>query len=305
MHRHVATVGLVLVLIALSPAAWAQQASDSALAVGGRVWVSSGYSTNSTDPSQLRWRGVDSVVTEGNVEFVWRRLVVMGSLGGGRITDGVLIDEDFSDAEHRHRFAVTRSGVDDTGLVYVNGDVGWRLLAWGPREQPGFVDGLLGYQFWFERYVAFGVTGTSTSPTVATSVSPSIKVITQEYQWHSLRVGGRTQVPLFAGLSLKARGFVLPWSKSIVEDVHHLRTDLRKDPSFRDEADGGLGVQVDAGLSYRIRGGLSVEAGYQYWRVQSGEGTSTARSTSGDVATRLLENRTERQGPYVGVQYRF
>ena len=48
-----------------------------------------------------------------------------------------------------------------------------------------------------------------------------------------------------------------------------------------------------------------MEIGYQYWRVKSGEGTETARTTTGDIDSRLLENPTERHGPYVGVQYRF
>jgi hypothetical protein len=63
---------------------------------------------------------------------------------------------------------------------------------------------------------------------------------------------------------------------SVADDVHHKRTDLRHDPSFHDEADGGVGVQLDGGLVYRLWRGLSVEAGYQYWRVKSGGGTSTA-----------------------------
>jgi hypothetical protein len=48
---------------------------------------------------------------------------------------------------------------------------------------------------------------------------------------------------------------------SVADDVHHKRTDLRHDPSFHDEADGGVGVQLDGGLVYRLWRGLSVEAG--------------------------------------------
>jgi hypothetical protein len=90
-----------------------------------------------------------------------------------------------------------------------------------------------------------------------------------------------------------------------VNDIHHQRSDLLHDPSFHDEADGGLGVQAEGGLMYRVWRGLSVEVGFRYWRVKSGEGTSTARTPAGDVEGRLFENRTERYGPYVGVKYRF
>lgn len=293
---------LLFASMAVSAPAWAQPA-DTSLTVGGRVWVTSGYSLNSTQTSDLRWRGVDSVVPEVNVDFLLKRFVVMGSVGGGAIKQGVLIDEDFADSNHDVRVSRTRSDTDDTGLVFVNADVGYRLLQWGAREQPGFVDGLLGFQYWHERYVAFGAT--SAFPDVVPAVSSDQRAITQNWHWYSLRVGGRTQVPLFGALSLKARAFVLPWSKSVVNDVHPLRADLRHDPSFRDEADGGIGVQADGGLTYRVWRGLSVEAGYQYWRISSGSGTSTAHTIVGDFDSNLRENRTERHGPYVGVQWRF
>jgi opacity protein-like surface antigen len=303
MRRRGTTVlWFLLAFVAVSTSAWAQPA-DTSLTIGGRVWVTTGYSLNSSQVSDLRWRGVDSIVPEVNVDWVFKRLVVMGSLGGGAIKEGVLIDEDFNDSNHEQRISRTRSDTDDTGLLYINADVGYRLVQWGTREQPGFIDGLVGFQYWWERYVAFGAT--SAFPNVVPPISSGVRVITQDWHWYSFRLGGRTQVPLFDNLSLKARAFVLPWSKSVVNDVHQQRTDLRHDPSFHDEADGGIGVQVDGGLTYRIWRGLSVEAGYQYWRISSGSGTSTAHTVFGDFDSNLRENRTERHGPYVGVQYRF
>jgi hypothetical protein len=304
MHRRALTVAWLLVaFVAVSSPAWAQQPADTSLTIGGRVWVTTGYSTNSTAVSELRWRGVDSVVPEVNAEFVWKRLVIMGSIGGGAIKQGVLIDEDFNDFDHNQRTSRTRSDTDDTGLFFLNADAGYRLLRWGAPEQPGFVDVLGGFQYWHERYVAFGAT--SAFPSAVPTISATERVITQDWDWYSIRLGGRTQVPLFGGLSAKARAFVLPWSKSVVDDIHHKRTDLRHDPSFHDEADGGVGVQLDGGLAYHLWRGLSVEAGYQYWWVKSGGGTSTARTTSGDVDGTLFGNRTDRHGPYVGLQWRF
>jgi len=43
------------------PAAWEQQLSDSSLAVGTRVWVTIGYSTNSTEFSERGWRDIDNI----------------------------------------------------------------------------------------------------------------------------------------------------------------------------------------------------------------------------------------------------
>jgi hypothetical protein len=306
MRRRVTTtVWLLLALAAMASPASAQipLPQDASLTLGGRVWVTTGYSTNSTALSELRWRGVDSVVPEINADFVWKRFVLLGAVGGGAIKEGVLIDEDFNDTDHKSRFSRTRSDTDDTGLVYVNLDAGYRLLKWGAAEQPGFIDALIGFQYWHERYVAFGVT--SAFPAVVPTLPSSARVITQDWDWYSFRLGARTQVPIIAGLSAKVRAYVIPASKSVVRDTHHQRSDLLHDPSFHDEADGGIGVQVDAGLMYRVWRTLSVEAGFQYWWVKSGEGTSTARTTAGDFDGRLLENKTERYGPYVGLQYRF
>jgi opacity protein-like surface antigen len=75
--------------------------------------------------------------------------------------------------------------------------------------------------------------------------------------------------------------------------------------SLRHSSIQRVGVQLDGGLAYRLWRGLSVEVGYQYWWVKSGGGTSTARTLSGDVDRPLFENRTERHGPYVGLQWRF
>ena len=304
MRRVLSLVSLVALVVVSSPA-WAQLPlpPDSSSTLGGRVWVTSGYSTNSTALSELRWRGVDSVVPEVNAEFVWRRFVFMSSLGGGAIKQGVLLDEDFEDRGHDVRISRTRSDVDDTGLFYINADFGYRLWRWGTPEQPGFVDALAGFQYWYERYVAFGAT--SAFPAEVPTIASRARVITQDWNWYSFRLGGRTQIPLFAGLSFKGRAFVLPWSKSVVDDIHHKRSDLLHNPSFRDEADGGVGVQLDAGLAYRIWRGLSMEAGFQYWWIKSGEGTSTARTPDGDFEGTLFGNKTERYGPYVGLQYRF
>src|SRR5690348_4013199 len=107
MHRVLAVISLVVSLATLRSPAWAQPQlpPDSSLTLGTRVWVTTGNSTNSTGLSELRWRGVDSVVPEVNAEFVWRRWVFMASLGGGAIKEGVLIDEDFNDSDHDVRIS--------------------------------------------------------------------------------------------------------------------------------------------------------------------------------------------------------
>lgn len=273
--------------------------------LGGRLWATSGTSSRSVSAvgfprlSELRWRGVDAVAPEVNVELVWKRLVVLGSLGGGVIKDGVLLDEDFSPGGGR--IGRTRSEVDDSHLFFFSTDIGARLFDWtapAPGTR-GFVDMLVGFQYWQERYVAFGGTG------FPATVDAGVKAISNRYEWRSVRLGARTAVPVWGGVSVALRGYVIPWTSVVIEDVHYLRSDLRTDPSFRDEANGGIGVQADGAVRYAITPHLSAELGFQYWLLKSGEGDETAFTVAGAARQTLKEARTERYGPFVGVRWRF
>jgi len=321
MERGRAVVALAIVLTWAPAVAVAQQEdaekSDVSFKLGTRTWVTTGNTQmNFGVPpsinilSELRWRGVDSVVQEINAEFVWKGLVLTSSVGTGGISQGVLIDDDFSQDDRRGRFSHTRSSVTDDGLFYVNADLGFRLYEETPRRRY-YTDIFVGYQYWHEKYVAFGATGFFDFtpfgiPIVVDNVAPSnLKVITHDYFWHSLRVGERMLIPLYTGLGLKVDTVILPWSSSRLEDVHHLRDDLKKNPSFLSEAKGGFGVQLDGGLTWATWWGLSIEAGYRYWRIDSGGGDTFARALTGDIKEKLNKIIVERYGPYFGLQYRF
>src|SRR5437867_3845354 len=83
--------------------------SDVSFTLGTRTWVTTGNTKmNFHNPllpinplSELRWRGVDSVVQEINAEFVWERLLLTSSVGTGGISQGVLIDDDFAENNRR------------------------------------------------------------------------------------------------------------------------------------------------------------------------------------------------------------
>lgn len=294
---------------------------DVSLTMGGRIVVTTGltkWSFAAADGSpnvlsELRWRGVDSVVAEVNAELIWNRLVLLGGFGGGAVVQGALIDEDFALDDRQGQTGRTRSDVKGDGLFYVNTDVGLRVLTWGDPQTPasvGYVDVFLGYQYWREEYEAFGATGfvpfqTPPPPSVPISEPSSVKVIREEFAWQSLRVGGRARVPVYRGLAAKLSVVILPWSRSEVEDTHFRRDDLKRDPSFEARAQGGFGLQLDAALSYHVWRGLAAEAGYRYWRIDSGRGDTVARGVAGTARSRLNAIIIERYGPYVGVTYRF
>jgi Omptin family len=292
------------------------QPRDFSFAVGGRAWISSGYtkwnfaSGGINVLSDLTWRGVDAVVPEVNAELVWKRLVLMGSFGWSGVDEGVLLDDDFVLPDRQGRFSHTRSRVDDQRLYYINGDIGFRLVSFSTpgNPAPGFADLLLGYQYWHEKYVAFGATGVlDLPPTVRSNVTPpNVKAITEDFTWQSLRVGLRYQVPLPAGFGVKGRVLFNPWTYAEQQDVHHLRNDLKKNPSSLARAKGGFGTQIDFGITYTPWRWVSLEAGFQYWRIDPGSGDVFIRTLSaGTLQNKLNELTIERYGPYFQLQGRF
>ena len=307
-------LGLVLVLM-WAPAVVAQPEKDFSVTLGVRPWITTGYNewnfaANAGTPnvlSDLRWRGIDSLVTEIYGEVGWKRLLLLGNLGWGEIDDGVLIDDDFLLNNRQGRFSHTRSTVKDDGLFYLNVDVGVRVLTWGQpllgqksseKGTGGYVDVVAGYQYWHEKYVAFGLTGTSQR-------SPSVKVFTDDFRWNSVRLGLRTGIPLISGFNFKGTIVGLPWSWYDFEDVHHLRTDLRQDPSFSSESNDGWGIGLDGAFSYQIWRGLSIEAGYRYWRIDSGEGDKFTHALTGTTKAKLNNTTFERYGPHFALEYRW
>ena len=316
---------LAFLVLAVCPTVSAQApppTPDWTVSLTGRAWVTSGWSnwnfkSAGVDPaSDLRWRGVDAVVGEASADLTWKRWVWMLSLGGTPLAEGTLVDEDFARSDRQGRFSVTRSPVDGGSIFYVNNDVGMRVVRWqsslfGPTTAGptpgGYVDVFIGYQFWREEYVAYGVQGSLIlGPNlVVNQFEPrSVRVRAHEYTRHSVRIGARTQVPIVGGLSFKGLVALSPYTHTDHEDTQYLRTDLRS-PTVS-SANGGFGVQGDIGLAYAVWRGLSAEAGFRYWRFDSGQGDVVSHASNGtEGRARLDEAITERYGPYLGVSWRF
>lgn len=97
----------------------------------------------------------------------------------------------------------------------------------------------------------------------------------------------------------------IPWTQFKLEDIHHLRTDLKQDPSGIATAGGGFGVQTDTTLSYNVWRGLSIEAGFQYWDIGSGDGTIIIRGLTTDFRQLFNGATSKRWGAIIGTNYDF
>ena len=233
---------------------------------------------------------------------------------GSKLSDGTLVSDEFAQSGHQARFAFNRSPVDDGHVFYVSSDLGFRVAEWlkpvfdGP-DAPlvrGYFDVFLGYQYWREEYTATGLYGFLFLPGLTINVTEpnSTKVLRHEYSRHSVRLGARTQIPLLGGLSTKLMAAIVPYTHTDLEAEEFLRTDI-KAPT-KSHANGGFGYQLEASLAYGFWRGLSVEAGYRYWRFDSGSGEVDTTSINGIVSTnKVNEMVTERHGPYAGLSWRF
>jgi hypothetical protein len=280
-------------------------APGTSATVSANAWWSFGGSTLEHNAfglvgSKLDWKDVESPMVIVTGDFAWRYLVLSAGVGWGQVIDGTFTDEDFIPGGSV--FSRTESRVPDGDIFLFNADVGLRPVRWRAQGRLGFLDVLVGYQFWREEYAAFGAV-----PRIGPIAVPSnVKVITHEWQWQSARVGGRLDAPVWRGLNGRFSTFFLPWSSVEVRDTHPLRGDLAQNPSIISTAEGGFGYQLDGSLTYTFFYGLAAEVGFRYWKVGMHDGTVKFRFSDGtSVRTDLVEASTKRFGPYFGLTYRF
>lgn len=312
-RRVIVSALLFLLLTPWSAAAQEREAltgPDWSFSAGVNAWFSTGESKwehevpllpGFTGGSRLTFRDVNARVFSIDTDLVWRNLVLMAAGGWGEPDGGDLIDEDFI---ANFNFSRTRSSIDDGHVYFANVNVGYRILDWADFDKrQGYLDLLVGYQWWREKYVAFGIVD---QLGFVGNEPASTKVITETWTWHSLRIGGRTFIPFPYRLGLRVNAFFLPWASVEVEDIHHLRTDLRQNPSVVLDASGGFGWQVEGAITYTFWRGLGVEAGYRHWNLKIKGGDTTFRAAGAPQAElSLREVSTERGGPFFGLYYRF
>ena len=176
------------------------------------------------------------------------------------------------------------------------------------KKPRGTLDLLIGYQHWREKYIATEAVQTKDPFGLFGGIGPFAdqgKAITEEFTWDSVRMGVRVRSNFTDKLSFRGKVMFIPWTHFEEEDIHHLRTDLKQDPSFKSTARGGFGVQSDITLSYNVWRGLSIEGGFRFWDIESGDGRQTARALTGDLKSPFPGANSRRWGAIIGTDYRF
>ena len=231
--------------------------------------------------SKLTYKDVGTTVLDLTAK-AWVSPRVFGRLnfgyagiGGGRLTD-----DDFGSNGGQRLFSRTNSDLSGDSMWYLNADSGFRIAEY-PNHR-GWLDVFGGYQFWHTKYEATGVTQVACDPSAIPGLSPCAPagasgfqgqtVITNTTNWHSIRVGASTEYRLTRRLSVLGTLALIPISVVDNNDVHHLRGDLKQDPSFS-MVGYVVGTDVDVGARFMITNNLAANLGYRlyYNRVVSGD----------------------------------
>jgi hypothetical protein len=283
--------------------------SNLEIELGAKTWISQGqtkWSGNSLDPlfgnptSELDYKDVWSNVVELDGQVSLRNgMFFRGQFGYGGIDDGELIDDDFLAGQNL--FSRTQSNIDGSNLWYLNADVGLKLLSFSGRR--GSLKAFVGYQYWQETYEAKGLI--QLVPPVGTVPTGGQTVITNEVQWNSIRLGLEGGYQITRRFSISGSAAFIPYTSLKNEDIHHLRTDLRQDPSFSMNGTG-IGANFDVSISYMIVKQLFFDLGYRYWWLRVSDGDWKAHFIDGTTQTVILnEFQTIRQGVTFGLNYKF
>lgn len=274
--------------------------------------------------SDLDFKDVGTTVTElsGKASFDKRsfQYFVRGQFGYGAVGGGRLVDDDYVSAagaafygttqSGAHRFSRTFSDLDGGRLWYLNADFGGQIGVWDKRATLGT---FLGYQRREEKLQAFGVGQvecTALAPSAIRCSPPGTVsnvgrlALTNTAVWNSFRLGVEGDVRPHPRAGLDGRIAFLV-SRLSNKDIHHLRTDLKQDPSVT-MTGTGIGFNAETNASVLLHERLFFDVGYRYWWQRVGGGDVVFRGTTGDSQPfPLNEFKSIRQGVTFGLRYTF
>lgn len=316
-------LGAALVSITAATAAQAEDTDSSALTLelGTRYWYSSGSTAWNHDASTVGAFGIPfgnptSVLTYDGLTartaelfFDLRhqsRWFVKGYAGLGGITSGMLDDEDYFTGQVK--FSDTSSSVRGGSLHYASLDVGRSIYE---NQQRGVtVRAFLGYHYWSENVPAYGLTcnpydvgGFFCGAPGSMPIPGSVSVITNNANWHSIRLGIGAEANLSERWSIAGEAAFIPYASLANFDSHHLRGDLGPVPNIR-HTGRGIGFQLEAFVNYRVTPMWSVGLGARYWHLSTTSGETRFGPGFG-TAFPLNDFTTERYGLVAQTSLRF
>lgn len=239
----------------------------------------------------------------------WFGQLVVGVAGMG---SGGLTDDDYGSIGGQRLFSSTHSDLAGDGMWYLNAGGGFQVAAY-PQDQ-GWLEVFGEFQYWKTTYQVTGVTqvtcNRSSNPGFPPCDPPGMRrfqgltVITNTTTWHSIRLGASTEYRPTRRLALAGTAAFRPLSIVDNEDIHHLRTDLERNPSIS-MLGYGIGVDGDAGVSVMLSKAMSLDLSYRVWWNHSLDGTATFHGTNGSNEYQLTQLESLRHGLTAGLHFTF
>ena len=231
-------------------------------------------------------------------------LYVKGYLGGGIVNKGTLNDEDFPP------FVVPYSSMmsdqKNGQILYGSVDLGFNLV----RNNAIRVGAFAGYHYFQEQVSAFGCTQVASNSQVCGGIGVpySIRAITQDNTYHSLRVGLDADVRLSESLSLRLDAAYLPHVILHGADTHGLRIGTANgDFAGPIREDGkGHGYQLEAALNYAVNQNVSFAFGGRYWHLETRGDTHFEGNVIGTAASpQPVDWKSDIYGVFVQGSFKF
>lgn len=280
-------------------------AQERGLELGTRYWLSNGenrFAHNASAADPARFGNPTSVLTYDELdaralELHWRAAFAgswffKGHFGLGELRDGSFDDEDYGAGQVKTDD--TTSAVRGERFSYLTLDVGkdiWASAGGGSR-----LGVFAGFQQWSEQVDAFGLTvtvgGSATFP-------DSVRVISNDVRWRSLRLGVTGIAALTPRLRVLADLALVPFADLRNEDSHYLRGDLGPVPNIVTTG-RGAGVQLELELRYAFTDRLEAGIGARHWELN--EKDADVRFAGGGALpiTRFETRRTGLTATVVG-----
>jgi hypothetical protein len=234
-----------------------------------------------------------------------------GKYGSGSIDTGTSIDLDSADSQRLglSGFPISKSTADTDGQVTLfDVDVFVRFTSLLKPAKPfrGTADLVLGYQYYEDK-----LTDRNMLQQVVYG-EPFLKAIegldsTFRYEWQAVRMGVRGEYPLSTNFIVNGSAMLLMGLDYRGDGFWNLREDLRtQSPNFVQTSSSAMGMEIRAGLAYRMTDNIAIEGGY--WMIQwdAGDGRQTLYRANGareSIAVSSIED--VRDGFYLSINGRF
>lgn len=274
---------------------------------GVRYWYSTGKAQKTLYNgagdlrlSRLTWKDQDGHSGEGYFNITQNDVFAKGYIGAGIFSGGKLQDEDFV-SPGLAVYSSTDSQAKDGRLEYASIDLGYYVI----NVPGGKLGGFVGYHYNREKMNAFGCTQTATNPDICVpSIPGSVKVLTQEYKWHSLRLGVAGEISPLPRLKISGEAAWLPRVNVDGNDWHWLRigTDFNGPTP---ETGHGTGLQVEGLVSYMFDNNVTLGVGGRYWHAEIPNGTAHFEESTLLGGPQVEKIKSDRYGVFVqlGVKY--